>query len=48
MAGLFTLYNFINQITELELEIVVITNYPTLKIKTHLNMMFTDVLMICH
>ena len=27
---------------------VTITNYPTLKIKTHLNLMFTDVLMICH
>ena len=35
-------------ITELHLEIMMITNYSTLKIKTHLNMMFTDVLMICH
>ena len=41
----------LNQITELHLEIakiVMITNYPTLKIKAHLNLMFTDVLMMCH
>ena len=40
--------NFINQITELHLGIVMITNYPTLKIKTYSNLMFTGVLMICH
>ena len=32
------IWSFTNQITELHLEIVMITNYPTLKIKTHLNL----------